>query len=110
MSRSMRAVRSLPSRFRIKDLTGEDMPGMKQILKGAAAAVLLVGASGALAQAAERIGGKPDFNGVWQVMNTANHNLEPHSASDALLPAASRLMGATAAVPAGLGVVEGGTI
>jgi hypothetical protein len=83
---------------------------MKQILKGAAAAVLLVGASGALAQAAERIGGKPDFNGVWQVMNTANHNLEPHSASDALLPAASRLMGATAAVPAGLGVVEGGTI
>jgi hypothetical protein len=85
------------------------MPGMKQILKGAAAAaVLLVGASGALAQ--DRIGGKPDFNGVWQVINTANHDLEPHSAADALVPAASRIMGATAAVPAGLGVVEGGSI
>jgi len=85
------------------------MSGMKQILKGAAAAaVLLAGASGALAQ--DRIGGKPNFNGVWQVMNTADYNLEPHSASDNSVAAISRLQGALAATPAGLGVVEGGTI
>jgi hypothetical protein len=85
------------------------MSGMKQILKGAAAAaVLLVGASGAIAQ--DRIGGKPDFNGVWQAMNTANYNLEPHSAADNSVPAVSRIMGAIAATPAGLGVVVGGEI
>ncbi len=25
-----------------------------------------------------RIEGKPNLNGIWQVMNTANWNLEPH--------------------------------
>src|SRR5579864_5512164 len=40
--------------------------------------------------------GKPDLNGIWQVFNTANWNLEPHSAEEG--------------VPAGQGVVEGGTI
>ena len=24
--------------------------------------------------------GKPDLNGIWQVMNTANFDLEPHAA------------------------------
>ena len=28
--------------------------------------------------------GKPDLNGVWQVMNRANFNLEAHSASAAM--------------------------
>lgn len=86
------------------------MPGMKQILKCAAAAVLLAGAGGALAHEAERIGGKPNFNGIWQVMNTANYDLEPHSAADNSVAAISRLQGAIAATPAGLGVVEGGSI
>ena len=27
--------------------------------------------------------GKPDLNGVWQVLNSANYNLEAHSASAA---------------------------
>ena len=31
-------------------------------------------------QQPERIDGKPNFNGIWQAMNTANWNLEPHSA------------------------------
>jgi hypothetical protein len=62
----------------------------------------------------------PDLNGVWQVMNTANYNLEPHASSAALqmrpgpvvpVPAKEVLaLGAVGAVPAGLGVVEGGTI
>jgi len=64
--------------------------------------------------------GKPDFNGVWQVLNTANYNLEPHGAQAALafregpvvpVPAKEIVaLGATGAVPAGLGVVQGGPI
>jgi len=63
---------------------------------------------------------KPDLNGVWQVLNTANYNLEAHSASAAMdlvvgpvvpIPHPSILaLGAVGAVPAGLSVVEGGII
>ncbi len=51
--------------------------------------------------------GEPDFNGVWQALNTANWNLEPHSARalDEFWE-----LGAFGAVPAGTGVVEGGEI
>jgi hypothetical protein len=49
---------------------------------------------------------KPDLNGVWQALNTANWDLEGHAA--AMGPVA--LLGAVFAVPPGLGVVEGGTI
>ena len=62
----------------------------------------------------------PDLNGVWQVMNTANFNVEPHASSAALqmrpgpvvpVPAKDVLaLGAVGAVPAGLGIVEGGAI
>lgn len=64
--------------------------------------------------------GHPDINGVWQVLNTANYDLEAHAARSALavrpgpygpLPAKEVLgLGAVGAVPAGLGVVEGGAI
>src|SRR5262245_11927900 len=40
--------------------------------------------------------GQPDPQGVWQAMSPAAANIEPHAASTG--------------VPAGLGVVEGGTI
>jgi len=40
--------------------------------------------------------GKPDLNGIWQVLGTAHWNLEAHSATEG--------------VPAGLSVVDGGTI
>ncbi len=65
-------------------------------------------------------GKHPDLNGVWQVMNTANWNIEPHAASAALqmrpgpvvpVPAKDVLaLGAVGSVPAGLGVVDGGAI
>ena len=65
-------------------------------------------------------GKHPDLNGVWQVMNTANWNIEPHAASAALqmrlgsvtpVPAKEVLaLGAVGSVPAGLGIVEGGVI
>jgi hypothetical protein len=64
--------------------------------------------------------GKPNLNGIWQVLNTANYDLEAHAARPALavrpgpvvpVPAAPVVaLGAVGAVPAGNGVVEGGTI
>ncbi|TAJ71005.1 MAG: hypothetical protein EPO51_15970 [Phenylobacterium sp.] len=65
-------------------------------------------------------GKHPDLNGVWQVMNSAGWDIEPHAARAALqlrpgpfvpVPAKSVLaLGAVGAVPAGLGIVEGGEI
>ena len=64
--------------------------------------------------------GKPDLNGVWQVMNRANFNLEAHSASAAMhliegpvvpIPHPDILaLGAVGSVPGGLSVVEGNKI
>ena len=64
--------------------------------------------------------GKPDFNGVWQVLNTANYDLLAHPAGPAMmvtdgpfgpLPAKPLVaLGAVGAVPAGLGVVIGNHI
>ena len=74
----------------------------------AAAASLAVGAVQAQQQERpERILGHPNLNGIWQALNTAHWNLEGHSAE--ALRGFERL-GAIAAVPAGPGVVRGGTI
>lgn len=64
--------------------------------------------------------GRPDLNGVWQALNEANYDLEPHEARPAMalrpgpygpLPAPPVLsLGAVGSVPPGLGVVEGGDI
>src|SRR6059036_3138911 len=64
--------------------------------------------------------GKPNLNGIWQAINTANYDIQMHPARPALalrpgpygpVPAAAVLaLGATGAVPPGLGVVEGGSI
>jgi hypothetical protein len=62
---------------------------------------------GAAAARPARIAGKPNFNGIYQAINTANWNLEDHSASD--LKQFWQL-GAIAAIPPGQSVVEGGTI
>ena len=50
--------------------------------------------------------GKPDLNGIWQALNTANWDIQEHAARPGLVVA----LGAVGAVPAGLGVVEGGEI
>jgi hypothetical protein len=91
----------------------------------AAAIASIVGAAGAQAQvrggssaSAEgsgtpslrdrpRIAGRPNFNGIWQAVNTAHWNLEAHSAE--ALNEFGRL-GAIAAIPSGPSVVRGGTI
>ncbi|MEP5764762.1 MAG: hypothetical protein ABJ308_09210 [Halieaceae bacterium] len=59
--------------------------------------------------------GKPELNGIWQVLNTANYNLEPSDARAALqmregpvvpVPAQELVaLGAVGAVPASLGVI-----
>jgi hypothetical protein len=50
--------------------------------------------------------GKPNLNGIWQAMNSANWDLEGHSAQAGQVVA----LGATGAEPPGIGVVEGGEI
>jgi hypothetical protein len=85
-------------------------------LKPAAAPPHKASAAGAI----DRIGGHPNFSGVWSVMNTANWNIEPHLAVAALelrpgpvvpVPAKAIVaLGAVGSVPAGMGVVEGGKI
>src|SRR5262245_10825636 len=51
--------------------------------------------------------GKPNINGIWQAMNTANWDIEAHGTAMAPYP---ELVGVYLAQPAGLSVVEGGTI
>ena len=73
-------------------------------------------------------GGQPNLTGLWQAVNEANWDIEPHAARAALVvqplgiatasagdhsvvPAAPALaLGAIGGVPGGLGVVEGGEI
>ena len=50
--------------------------------------------------------GKPDLNGIWQALNTANWDLEAHAASQGPL----FQLAAAYSVPPGFGVVEGETI
>lgn len=64
---------------------------------------------GATAAAADvpKLAGKPNMNGIWQAMNTANWNLEAHSAQK--VPSQWRA-GALFAIPAGQSVVVEGNI
>lgn len=98
------------------------------LLSAAVSAVLTMAASMPAAIAAETTAarpaklpdGKPNLNGIWQSLNTANYDLEPHSARAALamvpgqfvpVPAPQVVaLGAVGSVPGGLGVVEGGQI
>ena len=67
-----------------------------------------------------RLNGKPDLNGIWQALNTANWDLEAHAARPALamrpgpvvpVPAKEVIaLGAVGSVPGGMGVVDGGEI
>ena len=64
--------------------------------------------------------GRPNLNGVWQALNTANYDIERHVARPAMalregphgpLPTVPLLpLGAVGAVPGSMGVVDGGTI
>lgn len=75
-----------------------------------AAAVLA--ASAAQAQKLDhpaRISGHPDFNGIWQVLNSANWNLEGHSVEPFSKDNTKFWqLGAMAVIPAGQSVLKGG--
>ena len=88
--------------------------GVLLLLVGSVVAVPLVAA-----QDIPRLSdGRPDMNGIWQVLNEANYDLEPHMARHSLqlregprgpLPDIPTLrMGAVGAVPGSLGVIVGG--
>jgi hypothetical protein len=66
------------------------------------------GRGGEPAARPDRIAGRPNLNGIWQAINTANWNLEGHSAS----ATAFWQLGAILAVPAGQSVIvdNNGTI
>lgn len=94
--------------------------GLKAVTLGAAVALLGFGC--AAREDADRAvaPAHPDLNGVWQALNTANYDVESHTARHSLqlrdgphgpLPTVELLrLGAVGAVPPGLGVVEGGAI
>ena len=50
--------------------------------------------------------GNPDLNGIWQALGTAHWDIEGHAARPGPIVA----LGAVGAIPAGLGIVEGGEI
>src|SRR5678815_1945403 len=51
--------------------------------------------------------GRPNLNGIWQAVNTANWDIEAHHADAGQQ---NNIMGAWGAEPPGMGIVEGGTI
>ena len=69
-------------------------------------AIVMAGlmSSAAAQQRPATIGGHPNFNGVWQALNTANWNLEAHSAQGL---GDFWGLGAIAAIPAGKTVIKG---
>src|SRR5579864_261217 len=50
--------------------------------------------------------GKPNLNGIWEALNTANWDLRPHAAAQG--PAL--MLGAEFSIPPGIGVIEGDEI
>ena len=97
---------------------GENV-AMRRLLFSAVLMSVLLPALG-WAEVPRLANGKPDLNGVWQVMNRANYGLLAHPAQAVMamqpgpfgpVPAEEVVaLGAVGAVPAGMGVVEGNEI
>jgi len=79
---------------------------MAAVAGGVLLAMVVVRAQAPAYRATRTADGKPNLNGIWQAMNTANWSIEAHPAG----PSPVRELGAAGAVPAGLGVVDGGEI
>ena len=95
------------------------------VVAGVAAAAFAAGSLAPLtgqsrAGGLPRLNGKPDLNGLWQAVNSANWDIQAHTAKAALamrpgpvvpVPAKEVLaFGAVGSVPSGAGVVEGDEI
>ena len=88
---------------------------------GLVVALTMTSSSGQGTRAAREVDGRPNLNGVWQVMNTANWDLLAHTVRPAVTqpgiyadyPVAAApvvALGSVGGVPAGPGVVEGNEI
>jgi len=99
--------------------------GRSVLAMGAVTAVVVLASLGPItgqtrAPNIPRLNGKPDMNGIWQALNTANWDIQAHNAKPALamrpgpvvpVPAKDVIaFGAVGSVPAGLGIVEGDEI
>jgi hypothetical protein len=85
---------------------GVTIPTLVAAVSFALTATTAAGQAGAAYKAPRTTDGKPNLNGIWQAMNTANWDIEAHSAGPSLV----RDLGAIAAVPGGLGIVVGGEL
>jgi hypothetical protein len=54
--------------------------------------------------------GKPNLNGIWQALNNANYDIEPHPAMGGAPAALGQQIGTLGAIPPGVGIVEGGEL
>src|ERR1700693_6011731 len=69
------------------------------------AAKVLAALVAAVPAAPQTSTGKPNLNGIWQAVNTANWDIQTHGPSPG--PPA---LGAIGTIPPGVGVVEGGEL
>ncbi|MGH9592654.1 MAG: hypothetical protein ACRD5L_06145, partial [Bryobacteraceae bacterium] len=76
---------------------------MRNVVIGLLAAALAASGQTAAYRAPRTPDGKPNISGIWQALNTANWDLQDHSAQ----PGAMWQLGAIGAEPPGQGVVEG---
>jgi hypothetical protein len=78
--------------------------GIACLATGIVSLTAMLGAAQTPAYRAPRTAdGKPNLNGIWQALNTADWDLQGHAAGKGPVP----LLGAVFSVPPGLGVVEG---
>ena len=88
-----------------KWLSGSAIPGVTAAV-GLVLAATLTTAQTPAYRAPRTADGRPNLNGIWQALNTANWDLQGHAAAKGPVPS----LGAVFVVPPGLGVVEGDEI
>src|ERR1700686_2732562 len=95
-----------PSSWRVVACLEGDTDPMKNWFRSmtiAVAAVMIPAALQAQAYRAPRTAdGKPNLNGIWEALNTANWDLRPHAAAQG----SALALGAQFSIPPGIGVIE----
>ncbi len=86
--------------------TGTSRGRLIRILLSAMLPIMLVSCAMSSVTTTRTAAGNPDLSGIWQTLNEADWNLEPHVATQGAIEA----LGAIGAVAPGIGVVDGGRI